>query len=62
MKTPTILILFIIAMQLITTVNALIFDGMLGDLVFWFNSALFMGALAFYVYRMDKDKTQTGKQ
>ena len=62
MKTPTILILFIIAMQLITTVNALIFDGMLGDLVFWFNSALFMGALAFYVYRMDKDKTAAEKK
>lgn len=56
MKTPTILILFIIAMQLITSANALIFNGMLGDIVFWFNSALFMGALAFYVYRMDKEK------
>lgn len=61
MKTPTILVLFIIAMQLITTANALIFDGMLGDLVFWFNSALFMGALAFYVYRMDKEKAATKK-
>lgn len=61
MKTPTILILFIIAMQLITSANALIFNGMLGDIVFWFNSALFMGALAFYVYRMDKEKTAQKK-
>ncbi|ANU10988.1 hypothetical protein A1A1_07939 [Planococcus antarcticus DSM 14505] len=62
MKTSTILILFILAMQLITAVNALIFDGGLGDLVFWFNSALFMGALAVYVYRMDKDKAATAKK
>ena len=61
MKTPTVLILFIIAMQVITSANALIFDGMLGDIVFWFNSALFMGALAFYVYRMDKEKAATKK-
>ncbi|MBD8015483.1 hypothetical protein QL992_14495 [Microbacterium sp. APC 3898] len=61
MKTPTILILFIIAMQLITSANALIFDGMLGDIVFWFNSALFMGAMAVYVYRMDKEKNTAKK-
>lgn len=60
MKTSTILILFILMMQLITAANALVFDGALGDIVFWFNSALFMGALAVYVYRMDKDKA-TGK-
>lgn len=58
MKTATILLLFILAMQAILAANALIFDGMLGDLVFWFNSALFMAALAVYVYRMDKDKSQ----
>ena len=62
MKTATVLILFILAMQLITAANALIFKGMLNDLVFWFNSALFMGAMAFYVYRMDKDKTANEKQ
>lgn len=61
MKTATILILFIIAMQLITAANALLFSGALSDLVFWFNSALFMGALAFYVYRMDKDKAAEKK-
>ena len=61
MKTPTILILFIIAMQLITSANALIFDGMLGDIVFWVNSALFMGAMAVYVYRMDKEKNTAKK-
>ncbi len=62
MKTATVLILFILAMQLITAANALIFNGVLNDLVFWFNSALFMGAMAFYVYRMDKDKTAAGKK
>ncbi|ALS78705.1 hypothetical protein ACQKDD_13655 [Planococcus kocurii] len=56
MKTSTVLILFIVMMQVITTANAVVFDGGLGDVVFWFNSALFMGALAVYVYRMDKDK------
>lgn len=55
-KTATILVLLIVAMQLITAVNALLFDGVLGDLVFWFNSALFMAALAVYLYRLDKDK------
>ncbi|MGH2317929.1 hypothetical protein ACRC6Q_09165 [Planococcus sp. SE5232] len=62
MKTATILILFIIAMQLITAANALLFSGALGDLVFWFNSSLFMGALAVYVYRMDKGKAAAGKK
>lgn len=62
MKTATILILFILAMQLITAANSLLFSGVLSDLVFWFNSALFMGALATYVYRMDKDKETARKK
>ncbi len=58
-KTATILLLLIVLMQIITAANALLFDGVLGDLVFWFNSALFMIALAVYLYRMDKDKPTT---
>lgn len=62
MKTATILILLIIVMHAITAVNTLVFNGMLADLVFWFNSALFMGALAVYVSRIDKDKRAAGKK
>ncbi|MDQ0427316.1 MULTISPECIES: hypothetical protein [Caryophanaceae] len=62
MKTATILILLIIVMHAITAVNTLVFNGMLADLVFWFNSALFMGALAVYVSRMDKDKRAAEKK
>lgn len=62
MKTATILILFLIVMHAITALNALVFNGVLGDLVFWFNSALFMGALAIYVYRLDKEKAAAGKK
>lgn len=62
MNTATILILLIIVMHAITAVNTLVFNGMLADLVFWFNSALFMGALAVYVSRMDKDKRAAEKK
>lgn len=62
MKTSTILILLIIAMHAITAVNTLVFNGMLADLVFWFNSALFMGALAVYLSRMDKGKATEEKK
>lgn len=62
MKTATILILLIILMHAITAVNTLVFNGVLADLVFWFNSALFMAALAAYVWRMDKDKAAAEKK
>ena len=51
MKTSTILFLFLLVMHLLTVLNTLLFEGKLYDLVFWFNSALFMAALAVFVFR-----------
>lgn len=51
MRTSTILFIFLLVMHLLTVLNTLIFSGNLNDLVFWFNSALFMAALAVFVYR-----------
>ncbi|MFP3321773.1 hypothetical protein R0K05_01645 [Planococcus sp. SIMBA_160] len=51
MRTSTILFLFLLVMHLLTVLNTLVFGGNLHDLVFWFNSALFMAALAVFVYR-----------
>ncbi|MGM0898004.1 MAG: hypothetical protein ACQEV0_08890 [Bacillota bacterium] len=51
MRTSTILFIILLAMHLLTVLNTLIFSGNLNDLVFWFNSALFMAALAVFVYR-----------
>lgn len=51
MRTSTILFIFLLVMHLLTVLNTLLFGGNLNDLVFWFNSALFMAALAVFVYR-----------
>lgn len=51
LRTSTILFTLLLAMHILTVVNTLVFSGNLNDLVFWFNSALFMAALAVFVYR-----------
>jgi hypothetical protein len=51
LKTSTILFALLVAMHILTVINTLVFSGNLNDLVFWFNSALFMAALAVFVYR-----------
>lgn len=51
MRTSTILFIFLLVMHVLTVINTLVFNGNLNDLVFWFNSALFMAALAIFVYR-----------
>lgn len=51
MRTSTLIFIILVAMHLLTVINTLAFNGNLNDLVFWFNSALFMAALAIFVYR-----------
>jgi len=51
LRTSTILFILLLAMHILTVINTLVFSGNLNDLVFWFNSALFMAALAIFVYR-----------
>ncbi|PSL40880.1 hypothetical protein B0H99_10312 [Planomicrobium soli] len=51
MKTSTVLLLLLIIIHAITVINILLFDGKLNDLVFFFNSALCFGAVAFYTWK-----------
>ncbi|MBT2582186.1 hypothetical protein [Planococcus sp. ISL-109] len=51
MRTSTILLILLLVMHILTVINTLVFSGNLNDLVFWFNSALFMAALVVFVYR-----------
>ena len=51
LRTSTILFILLLAMHILTVINTLVFSGNLNDLVFWFNSALFMAALAVFVIR-----------
>ncbi|MGK7377509.1 hypothetical protein ACSFXN_06675 [Planococcus sp. 1R117A] len=54
MKTSTVLIITLGFMHVLTLINILLFEGMFDDIVFFFNTAFFFFALAFYSWRKGK--------
>lgn len=56
MKTSTILLIILGFMHVLTLINILLFEGMFDDIVFFFNTAIFFFAFAFYTKRQGNAK------
>jgi hypothetical protein len=56
MKTSTVLLIILGFMHALTLINILAFKGMFDDIVFFFNTAIFFFAFAFYTRRQGKPK------
>lgn len=54
LKTSTILLIILGFMHVLTLINILLFEGMFDDIVFFFNTAIFFFAFAFYTRRQNK--------
>ena len=58
MKTSTILLIILSAMHALTLINILLFKGTGDDIVFFFNTAIFFFAFAFYMRQQGKTKKE----